>query len=50
MNYVPAVCSKDDDNSDNDNDETVAGPKVLAHVDLTKTVHELALSLLLKYF
>ena len=36
------VCSKDDD--DNDNDKTVAGPKVLAHVDLAKTVYELVAS------
>ena len=38
----------DDDN--NNNDKTMAGPKVVAHVDLNKTVCELALSLLLKYF
>ena len=47
---LPAVCSKDDDDSDNGDNETVAGPKVLAHVYLAKTICELALSSLLKYF
>ena len=33
--------SDDDNDNDNDNDdEIVAGPQVLAHVDLTTTVHE----------
>ena len=33
----------DNDNNSNDN-ETVAGPKVLAHVDLAKTICECSLS------
>ena len=33
----------DNDNDSNDN-ETVAGPKVLAHVDLAKTICECSLS------
>ena len=33
----------DNDNDSNDN-ETAAGPKVLAHVDLTKTICECSLS------
>ena len=32
------------DDDDDDDDEAVAGPEVLAHVDLTKTIHECSLS------
>ena len=36
--------SSDDNDSDSDSNETAAGPKVLAHVDLAKTICECSLS------
>ena len=33
-----------DDDDDSDDNETMAGPKVLAHVDLAKTICECSLS------
>ena len=40
----------DDDDNDDDSSEAVAGPKVLAHVDLAKTVCKWLHYLLLPYF
>ena len=36
---LPTLSNEDDgDNDDNDNNDAVAGPKIMAHVDLAKTV------------
>ena len=35
---LPTLSNEDDGDDDDDDDDAVAGPKIMAHVDLAKTV------------